>query len=150
MKELNILKEQIEKLQTSIDQKNQKEFNKKQNELEKEVKSIQKDDKKSLTEIKSEKFTELTYDIIFDLFNVADELLKNMSEGRVGQNLNLKLLQLYNRIVNYRKEMVKGLALVKNEDRLDSIQIRKDLKKNFNTHYVKLRNNKTKNRLKNF
>ena len=57
---------------------------------------------------------------------------------------------LANRIVAYRKLMVKGIAIVENNNRLDAIQIRKDFKRNFNTNFVKLRNEKTKNRMKKF
>lgn len=143
------LQEQIQKMTQSIGQKIEKKVEKVQTELEKQVIEIQKS-KESLTKKKSEEFTELTYDIIFDLYKVADELLENISQGRVGQNLNLKLLQLYNRIVTYRKLMVKGIAMVENNNRLDAIQIRKDFKRNFNTNFVKLRNEKTKNRMKKF
>jgi len=143
------LQEQIQKMTQSIGQKIEKKIDKQQTELEKQVIEIQKS-KESLTKKKSEEFTELTYDIIFDLYKVADELLENISQGRVGQNLNLKLLQLYNRIVAYRKLMVKGIAMVENNNRLDAIQIRKDFKKNFNTNFVKLRNEKTRNRMKKF
>ena len=143
------LHEQIQKLSQNIGQKIEKKVEKVQTELEKQVIEIQKS-KESLTKKKSEEFTELTYDIIFDLYKVADELLENISQGRVGQNLNLKLLQLYNRIVAYRKLMVKGIAMVENNNRLDAIQIRKDFKRNFNTNFVKLRNEKTKNRMKKF
>ena len=143
------LQEQIQKLSQNIGQKIEKKVEKVQTELEKQVIEIQKS-KESLTKKKSEEFTELTYDIIFDLYKVADELLENISQGRVGQNLNLKLLQLYNRIVAYRKLMVKGIAMVENNNRLDAIQIRKDFKRNFNTNFVKLRNEKTKNRMKKF
>lgn len=150
-----LLKQAIEKLDESNEKlENQfKKFQKSEKELEKEVEQIQKSQNKrqeSITEIKSREFTELTFDIVFDLFKVADELLENVSQGRVGQNLNFKLLQLYNRVVDYRKKMVKGLAIVKNEDRLDAIQIRKDLKRNFNSNYVKIRSDKTKKRLKGF
>lgn len=143
------LQEQIQKMTQSIGQKIEKKVDKEQTELEKQVIEIQKS-KESLTKKKSEEFTELTYDIIFDLYKVADELLENISQGRVGQNLNLKLLQLYNRIVAYRKLMVKGIAMVENNNRLDAIQIRKDFKRNFNSNFVKLRNEKTKNRMKKF
>lgn len=143
------LQEQIQKMTQSIGQKIEKKVDKEQTELEKQVIEIQKS-KESLTKKKSEEFTELTYDIIFDLYKVADELLENISQGRVGQNLNLKLLQLYNRIVAYRKLMVKGIAMVENNNRLDAIQIRKDFKRNFNTNFVKLRNEKTRNRMKKF
>lgn len=143
------LQEQIQKLSQNIGQKIEKKVEKVQTELEKQVIEIQKS-KESLTKKKSEEFTELTYDIIFDLYKVADELLENISQGRVGQNLNLKLLQLYNRIVAYRKLMVKGIAMVENNNRLDAIQIRKDFKRNFNSNFVKLRNEKTKNRMKKF
>lgn len=143
------LQEQIQKITQSIGQKIEKKVDKQQTELEKQVIEIQKS-KESLTKKKSEEFTELTYDIIFDLYKVADELLENISQGRVGQNLNLKLLQLYNRIVAYRKLMVKGIAMVENNNRLDAIQIRKDFKRNFNTNFVKLRNEKTRNRMKKF
>lgn len=150
-----LLKQAIEKLDESNEKlENQfKKFQKSEKELEKEVEQIQKSQNKrqeSITEIKSREFTELTFDIVFDLFKVADELLENISQGRVGQNLNFKLLQLYNRVVDYRKKMVKGLAIAKNEDRLDAIQIRKDLKRNFNSNYVKIRSDKTKKRLKGF
>lgn len=150
-----LLKQAIEKLDESNEKlENQfKKFQKSEKELEKEVEQIQKSQNKrqeSITEIKSREFTELTFDIVFDLFKVADELLENVSQGRVGQNLNFKLLQLYNRVVDYRKKMVKGLAIAKNEDRLDAIQIRKDLKRNFNSNYVKIRSEKTKKRLKGF
>ena len=150
-----LLKQAIEKLDESNEKlENQfKKFQKSEKELEKEVEQIQKSQNKrqeSITEIKSREFTELTFDIVFDLFKVADELLENVSQGRVGQNLNFKLLQLYNRVVDYRKKMVKGLAMVKNENRLDAIQIRKDLKRNFNSNYVKIRSDKTKKRLKDF
>lgn len=150
-----LLKQAIEKLDESNEKlENQfKKFQKSEKELEKEVEQIQKSQNKrqeSITEIKSREFTELTFDIVFDLFKVADELLENVSQGRVGQNLNFKLLQLYNRVVDYRKKMVKGLAIVKNENRLDAIQIRKDLKRNFNSNYVKIRSDKTKKRLKDF
>ena len=150
-----LLKQAIEKLDESNEKlENQfKKFQKSEKELEKEVEQIQKSQNKrqeSITEIKSREFTELTFDIVFDLFKVADELLENISQGRVGQNLNFKLLQLYNRVVDYRKKMVKGLAMVKNENRLDAIQIRKDLKRNFNSNYVKIRSDKTKKRLKDF
>jgi len=150
-----LLKQAIEKLDESNEKlENQfKKFQKSEQELEKEVEQIQKSQNKrqeSITEIKSREFTELTFDIVFDLFKVADELLENISQGRVGQNLNFKLLQLYNRVVDYRKKMVKGLAMVKNENRLDAIQIRKDLKRNFNSNYVKIRSDKTKKRLKDF
>lgn len=143
------LQEQIQKMTQSIGQKIEKKVDREQTELEKQVIEIQKS-KESLTKKKSEEFTELTYDIIFDLYKVADELLENISQGRVGQNLNLKLLQLYNRIVAYRKLMVKGIAMVENNNRLDAIQIRKDFKRNFNTNFVKLRNEKTRNRMKKF
>jgi hypothetical protein len=143
------LQEQIQKMTQSIGQKIEKKIDKQQTELEKQVIEIQKS-KESLTKKKSEEFTELTYDIIFDLYKVADELLENISQGRVGQNLNLKLLQLYNRIVAYRKLMVKGIAIVENNNRLDAIQIRKDFKRNFNSNFVKLRNEKTRNRMKKF
>lgn len=143
------LQEQIQKMTQSIGQKIERKVDKEQTELEKQVIEIQKS-KESLTKKKSEEFTELTYDIIFDLYKVADELLENISQGRVGQNLNLKLLQLYNRIVAYRKLMVKGIAMVENNNRLDAIQIRKDFKRNFNTNFVKLRNEKTRNRMKKF
>jgi len=143
------LQEQIQKMTQNIGQKLERKVEKVQTELEKQVIEIQKS-KESLTKKKSEEFTELTYDIIFDLYKVADELLENISQGRVGQNLNLKLLQLYNRIVAYRKLMVKGIAMVENNNRLDAIQIRKDFKRNFNTNFVKLRNEKTKNRMKKF
>lgn len=150
-----LLKQAIEKLDESNEKlENQfKKFQKSEQELEKEVEQIQKSQNKrqeSITEIKSREFTELTFDIVCDLFKVADELLENISQGRVGQNLNFKLLQLYNRVVDYRKKMVKGLAMVKNENRLDAIQIRKDLKRNFNSNYVKIRSDKTKKRLKDF
>ncbi|HQJ56866.1 MAG TPA: hypothetical protein PLH46_04400 [Caldisericia bacterium] len=143
------LQEQIQKMTQSIGQKIERKVDKQQTELEKQVIEIQKS-KENLTKKKSEEFTELTYDIIFDLYKVADELLENISQGRVGQNLNLKLLQLYNRIVAYRKLMVKGIAMVENNNRLDAIQIRKDFKRNFNTNFVKLRNEKTRNRMKKF
>lgn len=150
-----LLKQAMEKLEESVDKiENQnKKFQKNEKELEQEVEQIQRSQNKrqeSITEIKSREFTELTFDIVFDLFKVADELLENISQGRVGQNLNFKLLQLYNRVVDYRKKMVKGLAMVKNENRLDAIQIRKDLKRNFNSNYVKIRSDKTKKRLKDF
>jgi len=46
--------------------------------------------------------------------------------------------------------MIKGLVTVDNEKRLDAIQIRKDLKRNFNSNAVKIRTESLKNRLRKF
>lgn len=146
------LRKAIENLEKSVEVKQQKIEQQKQKKLEKEVVAIQTAQQKSQDAIgkKKEEFAELTFDVIFDLFKVADELLQSVSEGRVGQNLNGKLFQLYLRIVEYRKKMVKGLVMVDNDKRLDAIQIRKDLKRNFNSNAVKLRTESLKNRLRKF
>lgn len=146
------LRKAIENLEKSVEVKQQKIEQQKQKKLEKEVVAIQTAQQKSQDVIgkKKEEFAELTFDVIFDLFKVADELLQSVSEGRVGQNLNGKLFQLYLRIVEYRKKMVKGLVMVDNDKRLDAIQIRKDLKRNFNSNAVKLRTESLKNRLRKF
>lgn len=146
------LRKAIENLEKSVEVKQQKIEQQKQKKLEKEVVAIQTAQQKSQDAIgkKKEEFAELTFDVIFDLFKVADELLQSVSEGRVGQNLNGKLFQLYLRIVEYRKKMIKGLVMVDNDKRLDAIQIRKDLKRNFNSNAVKLRTESLKNRLRKF
>lgn len=146
------IKKTIENLEKSTSEKQQKVEQQKQKKLEKEVVAIQSAQQKMQDAIgkKKEEFAELTFDIIFDLFKVSDELLQSVSEGRVGQNLNAKLFQLYLRIVDYRKKMIKGLVTVDNEKRLDAIQIRKDLKRNFNSNAVKIRTESLKNRLRKF
>lgn len=146
------IKKTIENLEKSTAEKQQKVEQQKQKKLEKEVVAIQSAQQKMQDAIgkKKEEFAELTFDIIFDLFKVADELLQSVSEGRVGQNLNGKLFQLYLRIVDYRKKMIKGLVTVDNNKRLDAIQIRKDLKRNFNSNVVKIRTESLKNRLRKF
>ena len=146
------LRKTIENLEKSVENKQQKIEQQKQKKLEKEVVTIQKKQQtaQDVVNLKRDEFTELTFDVIFDLFKVADELLQNVAEGRVGQNLNGKLFQLYLRIVEYRKKMIKGLAVVDNEKRLDAIQIRKDLKRNFQSNALKLRTESLKNRLRKF
>jgi hypothetical protein len=146
------IKKTIENLEKSTSEKQQKIEQQKQKKLEKEVIAIQSSQQKMQDAIgkRKEEFAELTFDIIFDLFKVSDELLKSVSEGRVGQNLNAKLFQLYLRIVDYRKKMIKGLVTVDNEKRLDAIQIRKDLKRNFNSNAVKIRTESLKKRLREF
>jgi hypothetical protein len=146
------IKKTIENLEKSVEQKQQQIEQQKKKKLEKEVIAIQKKQETEQDKLnkKREEFTELTFDVIFDLFKVADELLQNVAEGRVGQNLNGKLFQLYLRVVEYRKKMIKGLAVVENDKRLDAIQIRKDLKKNFQSNAVKMRSESLKNRLKKF
>lgn len=146
------IKKTIENLEKSTSEKQQKVEQQKQKKLEKEVVAIQSAQQKMQDAIgkKKEEFAELTFDIIFDLFKVSDELLQSVSEGRVGQNLNAKLFQLYLRIVDYRKKMIKGLVTVEKEKRLDAIQIRKDLKRNFNSNAVKIRTESLKNRLRKF
>lgn len=146
------IKKTIENLEKTTSEKQQKVEQQKQKKLEKEVVAIQSAQQKMQDAIgkKKEEFAELTFDIIFDLFKVSDELLQSVSEGRVGQNLNAKLFQLYLRIVDYRKKMIKGLVTVDNEKRLDAIQIRKDLKRNFNSNAVKIRTESLKNRLRKF
>lgn len=146
------IKKTIENLEKTTSEKQQKVEQQKQKKLEKEVVAIQSAQQKMQDAIgkRKEEFAELTFDIIFDLFKVSDELLQSVSEGRVGQNLNAKLFQLYLRIVDYRKKMIKGLVTVDNEKRLDAIQIRKDLKRNFNSNAVKIRTESLKNRLRKF
>ena len=147
------LKSAIENLEKSVEQKQQKKIENSQKKLETEVEKIQKSQQIRQADVqkkKSDEFSELTFDVIFDLFKVADELLQSVSEGRVGSNLNSKLFQLYLRLVDYRKKMVKGLVIVDNEKRLDAIQIRKDLKKNFQTNSIKLRTESLKNRMRKF
>lgn len=146
------IKKTIENLEKSVTEKQQKLEQQKKKSLEKQVVEIQKKQQtaQDVVNKKRDEFTELTFDVIFDLFKVADELLQNVAEGRVGQNLNGKLFQLYLRIVEYRKKMIKGLAVVDNEKRLDAIQIRKDLKRNFQSNAVKLRTESLKNRLRKF
>lgn len=146
------IKKTIENLEKTTSEKQQKVEQQKQKKLEKEVVAIQSAQRKMQDAIgkRKEEFAELTFDIIFDLFKVSDELLQSVSEGRVGQNLNAKLFQLYLRIVDYRKKMIKGLVTVDNEKRLDAIQIRKDLKRNFNSNAVKIRTESLKNRLRKF
>lgn len=146
------IKKTIENLEKTTSEKQQKAEQQKQKKLEKEVVAIQSAQRKMQDAIgkRKEEFAELTFDIIFDLFKVSDELLQSVSEGRVGQNLNAKLFQLYLRIVDYRKKMIKGLVTVDNEKRLDAIQIRKDLKRNFNSNAVKIRTESLKNRLRKF
>ncbi len=146
------IKKTIENLEKSVADKQQKVEQQKKKSLEKQVVEIQKKQQtaQDVVNKKRDEFTELTFDVIFDLFKVADELLQNVAEGRVGQNLNGKLFQLYLRIVEYRKKMIKGLAVVDNEKRLDAIQIRKDLKRNFQSNALKLRTESLKNRLRKF
>lgn len=146
------IKKTIENLEKSVADKQQKVEQQKKKTLEKQVVDIQKKQQtaQDVVNKKRDEFTELTFDVIFDLFKVADELLQNVAEGRVGQNLNGKLFQLYLRIVEYRKKMIKGLAVVDNEKRLDAIQIRKDLKRNFQSNALKLRTESLKNRLRKF
>ena len=146
------IKKTIENLEKSVADKQQKVEQQKKKTLEKQVVEIQKKQQtaQDVVNKKRDEFTELTFDVIFDLFKVADELLQNVAEGRVGQNLNGKLFQLYLRIVDYRKKMIKGLAVVDNEKRLDAIQIRKDLKRNFQSNALKLRTESLKNRLRKF
>ncbi len=146
------IKKTIENLEKSVADKQQKVEQQKKKTLEKQVVEIQKKQQtaQDVVNKKRDEFTELTFDVIFDLFKVADELLQNVAEGRVGQNLNGKLFQLYLRIVEYRKKMIKGLAVVDNEKRLDAIQIRKDLKRNFQSNALKLRTESLKNRLRKF
>ena len=146
------IKKTIENLEKSVADKQQKVEQQKKKTLEKQVVEIQKKQQtaQDVVNKKRDEFTELTFDVIFDLFKVADELLQNVAEGRVGQNLNSKLFQLYLRIVEYRKKMIKGLAVVDNEKRLDAIQIRKDLKRNFQSNALKLRTESLKNRLRKF
>ena len=108
------LRKAMSNLEKSVETKIQKNVEKQEKKLEQSVVDIQNKQilrQEDINKKKSEEFTELTYDIIFDLLRVADELLDNVSKGRVGQNLNFKLLQLYNRVVEYRKKLGSSFSI---------------------------------------
>lgn len=98
----------------------------------------------------NEKITKEVYDLIFMLMGTSVKILEKTSHGRSGNVYNLELMNLYNDVVNARRKLLTQYGQVANEDRLDMIQFKKDFLHFMNMESVKMRNPKTKKRLKEF
>jgi hypothetical protein len=91
-----------------------------------------------------------TFDLIFELISTAIRLIDATSKGRTGLIHNMELLNLYTKVVTYRRKFLGKYAQVDNDDRLDLMQLKKDLIRTLNDEAVKMRSPRTKTKLKNF
>ena len=91
-----------------------------------------------------------TFDLIFELISTVLRLIDVTSKGRTGMIHNMELLNLYTKVVTYRRKFLGKYAQVDNDDRLDLMQLKKDLIRTLNDEAVKMRSPRTKTKLKNF
>ena len=122
-------------------------------ELQQPEPEFKKKFKKTPQEIAKEnndKITEEVYDLFFILISTSIKIIEKTSHGRSGSVYNLELMNLYNDVIKYRRTLLSQYGQVANEDRLDMMQLKKDLTHFFNFEAAKMRSPKTKKRLKDF
>lgn len=132
----------------------EKELNQKVEKVKKELNTEKNNYKKSkptpqeTLDKRNEDLTNLSFDIIKDLLQFSFDLMEQTYKSRSGNYLNNDLMQLYLKLVEYRRKIQGKVGTVKLEDRNDIIRLKKDFLNSIKNSSIKLKNPYLKKLLK--
>lgn len=145
----------IEKNLIDSNENLEKEFNKKIDTVKKELgtdtnnyKKPKKPTQQELLDKHNEELTNISFELLTDLLQFSFSLIDQTYKNRSGNYLNNDLLQLYLKIVDYRRKIQGKVGQVKVSDREDVIKLKKDFLNSIKNTSTKLKNPYLKELLK--